>query len=79
MTRRLKLLQKDFDGAIKDFRRTLQIESRFVDAYNEIAIAHFQQGMYDATLEDLQTAAKVNTTNEIINSNLAKLQACIRN
>ena len=76
---RLKLLQKDFDGAIKDFRRTLQIESRFVDAYNEIAIAHFQQGMYDATLEDLQTAAKVNTTNEIINSNLAKLQACIRN
>lgn len=72
---RLKLLSNDFDGAIKDFKRTLQIENRFVDAYNEIAIAHLKQGMYDAALEDLTTAAKVNTTNAIINSNLAKLQA----
>lgn len=75
---RIKLLKNDFDGAIKDFTRTLQIEDRFVDAHNEIAIAHFKQKLYEEALNDLQTAAKVNTTNKIVNSNLAKLQACVK-
>ena len=74
---RLKLMKNDFDGAVKDFKRALQIETRFVDAQNEIAIAHFKQGLYEEALNDLQVAAQINTTNDIVNSNLAKLQACV--
>ena len=73
---RLKLLKNDFDGAVKDFKRALQIETCFVDAQNEIAVAHFKQKLYEEALKDLEVAAKINTTNKIVNSNLAKLQAC---
>lgn len=72
---RLKLMKNDFDGAIKDFKRTLQIENRFADAQNEIAVAHFKMGLYDEALKDLETATQINTTNNIINSNYAKLKA----
>ena len=74
---RLKLMKNDFDGAIKDLKRALQIETRLVAAQNEIAIAHFKQGLYNDAWQDLQTAVKINTTNEIVNSNYAKFQACI--
>ena len=74
---RLKLLHNDFEGAIQDFKRTLQIETRFVDAQNEIALAHFKQGLYEDALNDLQVAMKINTTNDIVKSNLDKLQACV--
>ena len=74
---RLKLAKNDFDNAIKDVKRALQIETRFVDAQNEIAIAHFKQGMYNEAWQDLQEAVKINTTNKIVNSNYAKFQACI--
>ena len=75
---RLKMQLNDFDGAIKDFKRTLQIETRFVDAQNEIAIAHFKQGMYNEALEDLEVAKKINTTNAIVNANYDKLKNCIK-
>ena len=75
---RLKMALNDFDGAIKDFKRTLQIETRFVDAQNEIAIAHFKQGMYNEALEDLEVAKKINTTNAIVNANYDKLKNCIK-
>ncbi|MBQ7477236.1 MAG: tetratricopeptide repeat protein [Selenomonadaceae bacterium] len=75
---RLKMELNDFDGAIKDFKRALQIETRFVDAQNEIAIAHFRQGMYNEAWEDLQTAVKINTTNTIVNANYARMKDCIK-
>lgn len=75
---RLKLAQKNYDAAIKDFQRTLEIESRFADAQNEIAIAHFRQKKYEDALKDIRTAAKINTTNKVINANLEKLEACVK-
>ena len=74
----LKLSRNDYNGAISDFKRALQIESRFVEAQNEIAIAHFRQGMYNEAWQDIQIAAKINTTNDIVNSNYAKLKACVK-
>lgn len=74
----LKLSQNNFDDAIKDFERTLAIEGRFVDAQNEIAIAHFRQKKYADAWKDIQTAAEINTTNKIVNANKSKLQACIK-
>ena len=53
----------------------MPIRGRFVEAQNEIAIAHFKQGLYDKALKDLEIATKINTTNTIINSNYAKLKA----
>lgn len=75
---RLKLSQNNFDGAIKDFEKVLELEDRFVDAYNEIAIAHFRQKKYEEALKVLRTAAEVNTTNKIINDNKAKLEDCVK-
>ncbi len=73
----LKLSQGKFDEAIEDFRRTLAIEDRFVDAHNEIAIAYFKQKNYLEALQEIRTAAEINTTNKIISANKAKLEACI--
>lgn len=74
----LKLGRNDYNGAIADFKRALEVESRFVDAQNEIAIAHFRQGMYEEAWQDIQVAAKINTTNSIVNSNYAKMKACVK-
>lgn len=74
----LKLARNDYNGAISDFKRALEIETRFVEAQNEIAIAHFRQGMYNEAWQDIQIAAKINTTNDIVNSNYAKLKACVK-
>lgn len=75
---RLKLMQKNYAAAIKDFQRTLELEGRFVDAQNEIAIAHFRQKNYAAALADIKTAAQINTTNKIVNENVARLEACVK-
>ncbi len=74
----LKLSQNKFDEAIEDFHRTLEIEDRFVDAHNEIAIAYFRQQKYLEALKEIQFAAKVNTTNKVINANKEKLEACVK-
>ena len=75
---RMKLAQKNYNDAIKDFRSALDIEGRFADAQNEIAIAHFRQKKYEEALQDIRTAAEINTTNSTVNTNLAKLEACVK-
>lgn len=75
----LKLQQKKYKDAIKDFRRVLEIEDRFVDAHNQIALAYFRQKKYQDALNEIRYAAKVNTTNEIVNKNKSALEACIKN
>lgn len=75
---RLKLSQNNFDGAIKDFEKVLELEDRFVDALNEIAIAHYRQKNYEQALKTIRFAAEVNTTNKIINENKEKLEACLK-
>ncbi len=74
----LKLAQKKYDAAIKDFQRALEIEGRFVDAQNEIAIAHFRQKKYEDALKDIRTAAEINTTSKIVSENKSKLEACVK-
>ncbi len=74
----LKLRKKNFKEAIKDFQRTLEIQDRFADAQNEIAVAHFMQKKYNDAWNDIKIAAEINTTNEVINTNKAKLEACIK-
>ncbi|MBO4400274.1 MAG: glucosaminidase domain-containing protein [Selenomonadaceae bacterium] len=75
---RLELAQKKYNTAIVDFQSALEIEGRFADAQNEIAIANFRQGKYEEALKDIRTAAKINTTNKVINENLERLEACVK-
>ena len=75
---KLKLAKKDFDGAIADFQKALDLEDRFVIAENEIAIAYFRQKKYEDALKTIRHAAEVNTTNKIINENKEKLESCLK-
>lgn len=75
---RLKLAKEDFDGAIADFQKTLELEDRYVIAENEIAVAYFRQKKYEDALKTIRHAAEVNTTNKIINENKEKLESCLK-
>lgn len=75
---RLKLMKNDFEGAIKDFEKTLELEDRFAIAQNEIAVAYFRQKKYEDALNAIRRAAEINTTNEIINANKEKFEACLK-
>ena len=75
---KLKLAQNDFDGAIADFEKVLELEDRFVDAENEIAIAYFRQKKYEDALKTIRHAVEVNTTNKIINENKSKFEDCLK-
>lgn len=74
----LYLQQKNYKKAIADFRSVLEIEDRFVDAHNQIALAYFRQKKYEDALKELRHAAEVNTTNKLIIENKAALEACVK-
>ena len=74
----LYLQQKKYKEAIKDFRHTLEIEDRFVDAHNQIALAYFRQKKYKEAWQEIKIAATVNTTNKIVNENKSALESCIK-
>ena len=74
----LYLNLKDYKKAVADFRSTLEIEERFVDAHNQIALAYFRQKKYQDAWNEIKKAAEVNTTNKIVNENKAALEACIK-
>jgi tetratricopeptide (TPR) repeat protein len=73
----LYLQQKNYKEAIADFKRTLKIEERFVEAHNQIALAYFRQKKYAEAWQEIKKAAEVNTTNAIVNENKVALENCI--
>ena len=75
---KIKLAQKNFDGAIADFEKTLELESRFADAQNDIAVAYFRQKKYADALQAIHTAAEINTTNDVVNANKDLLESCLK-
>ncbi len=75
---RIKLAQNKFEEAIGDFEKTLELESRFVDAKNNIAVCHFKQKRYEDALNEIRAAAEINTTDEIVQENKKNLEACLK-
>ena len=75
---RLKLLKGEYDDAISDFKRTLELEPQFADAQNEIAIAHFKQKKYVEALDDFNVAHEINDRNETVIKNKQALESCIK-
>ncbi|MBR1728130.1 MAG: glucosaminidase domain-containing protein [Selenomonadaceae bacterium] len=75
---RLKLLNGDYDNAISDFERVLELEPITADAKNEIAIAHFKQKKYQEAYEDINVAYDINDRNETVLANKEILDSCIK-
>lgn len=75
---KIKLAQKKYAAAIEDFKKALEMEDRFAIAQNDIAVAYFRQKKYEDALIAIRTAAEINTTNDIINSNKEKLESCLK-
>ena len=75
---RLKLAKKDYKGAIKDFERSLKIETINSNALNDIAVAYFHQKKYEDAWKYLQLAAAQSSTNEIVKANYEKFSACVK-
>ena len=75
---RMKMAQKNFADAIKDFEQTLSLENRFVDAQNNIAVCYFRQKKYEDALKAIREAAEINTTNNIVNANKEKMESCLK-
>lgn len=55
-----KRLNNDFDGAIKDFKKSISIKPTFVEAYNNLAIAYYYQNNYDSAVVYFSRAIKIN-------------------
>ena len=75
---RLKLLKGEYDSAIEDFRKALELEPINADAWNEICIAHFKQKLYQEAYSDINRAHEINDRNEIVIANKQVLDSCIK-
>lgn len=75
---RLKLAQKNYTEAVADFEKAFAIQDRFVDALNEIAVIQHRQKKYDDAWKTIELAAQINTSNDVVNDNKAKFEACIK-
>ena len=75
---KIKLAQKNYDAAIQDFEKALEMENRLAIAQNDIAVAYFRQKKYENALKAIRAAAEINTTNDIINSNKKILESCLK-
>lgn len=70
------LNKRDFDNAIKQFRRVIQLNSKFYDAYNYLGVIFTEIGKYELAKENLLVAANAETyrTPENAFANLAALE-----
>lgn len=75
---RLKLLAGDYQAAIDDFNRALELEPVNADAHNEIAIAHFKMKLYQDAYNDIQRAYALNDRNEVVLKNKEIIEGCIK-
>ena len=75
---RLKLADKKYKDAIKDYEAALEIETINPDAYNDIAIAYFRQKKYEDAWKYIQLAAAQSSTNPVVQENYKNFAACVK-
>jgi superkiller protein 3 len=70
------LNKRDFDNAVKQFRRVIQLNPKFFDAYNYLGVIFTETGKYELAKENLLIAANAETyrTPENAFANLAALE-----
>ena len=75
---RLKLLNGKYDSAIDDFEAALKLEPINADARNEIALAHWNQKLYQEAYNDIQEAYDLNDRNEVVLKNKEIIESCVK-
>ena len=68
----------DYDTAIADLQKLLQIEARSADAQNLIGLCHIGQKKYTQAWEDFAKAGKINSANMNVLANQFIIQACLK-
>jgi len=74
----LRYRDRDYDGAIADLQKLLQIEARSADAQNLIGLCHIGQKKYNEAWEDFAAAGKINSANMNVLANQFIIQACLK-
>ena len=75
---RLKVLKGDYNRALEDFNRALEIDPNSADVINEIGVVHFRQQKYEEAYADLNRAAELDARNETVAANRKVLDSCIK-
>ncbi len=74
----LRYRDRDYDGAIADLQKLLQIEARSADAQNLIGLCHIGQKKYSEAWNDFAAAGKINSANMNVLANQFIIQACLK-
>ncbi len=64
---------KDFDNAIKEFTRAIELSPKYAVAYANRGVAYMQQKKLNLALDDLKKAAELNPQDNMVRYNLAAL------
>ena len=67
---RAHLLANQYDEAIADFNHSLELVPQLANAKNNIAVIHARQHKFEQAADDIKDAARINSTNEVVNANL---------
>ena len=61
------------DIAIQNYREALRINPKYIDVFNNLALAYYSLGQVDEAIENLQKALEINEKFYIAHTNLAKI------
>jgi len=64
---------KDWDNAISEFSKAVDVDSRYAAAYANRAVAYMQQRKYNKALDDLKQAESINPSDKLIHYNYVAL------
>lgn len=64
---------KDWDNAISEFTKAVDIDTRYAAAYANRAVAYMQQRKYNKALDDLKQAESINPDDKMIHYNYVAL------
>jgi tetratricopeptide (TPR) repeat protein len=59
----------EYDQAISDYNKALELKPNYADAYNNRGIAHDDKGEYDQAISDYDMALKINPTYTLAQEN----------
>jgi len=69
------LLKGEYDRAIEDLNKAIQLKPKFAMAYNNRGIAHFRLQNWEKAIADLSKANQLKPNNVLFKKNLVEMQA----
>ena len=62
--------KKDYDEAIKAYRRAIELEPDYADAYYNLGLAYAGKGEYDRAIEAFNQVIKLSSDDELAHNHL---------